>query len=242
MNKAEPEISATEQQKPLLEVIVCSVNDAIAAEAGGADRLEIISHFEVGGLTPPLNLVQGIIAAVHIPVRVMLRESEDFNVTDENEKLRLCNLACELAKLPVDGFVCGFLKDDAIDDELLRRILESAPNLQATFHRAFEQLSNPVSAIHELKKHPQVDRILTIGIGPGRKEQIDCLVRCAAAAQPEITILAGGGIELDFIRQLRARTVIREFHVGRIAREPETIDGAVSSEKVRQVRNELLQP
>ncbi|MBK7599246.1 MAG: hypothetical protein IPJ07_12290 [Acidobacteria bacterium] len=50
--------------KFILEVIACSVDDAVAAQSGGADRLEIISHFELGGLTPPINLVQDVVSSV----------------------------------------------------------------------------------------------------------------------------------------------------------------------------------
>lgn len=226
-------------QSSLLEVIACSVADAVAAEAGGADRLELISHFEVGGLTPPLEMVREIAAAVHIPVRVMLRESENFQVDDEAERRRLCDLAAAFNALPIDGLVCGFLKDGGIDHELLARVLACAPPLKATFHRAFEELSDPRAAISELKKHPQVDRILTSG-GPGSREQkIACLKLCEQAAQPEITILAGGGMTADFIGELRTRTAIREYHVGTFVRIPVAFDGAVSAEKVISIKQSL---
>ncbi|MGH9849203.1 MAG: copper homeostasis protein CutC, partial [Blastocatellia bacterium] len=75
----------------ILEIIVCSVEDAVAAERGGANRLEIISHYEAGGLTPAFDLVREITAKVKIPARVMLRETEPFVVTDEGEIERLLN-------------------------------------------------------------------------------------------------------------------------------------------------------
>lgn len=77
----------------MLEVIVCSVADALAAEAGGADRLELVRDLEVGGLTPPLELIQDVLRAVRIPVRVMLREQEDFFVRAPKKIERLCQLA-----------------------------------------------------------------------------------------------------------------------------------------------------
>jgi copper homeostasis protein CutC len=67
-------------QSCLLEVIACTVEDAIEAERGGAGRLEVISRFDVGGLTPAPELVREIKAKVSIPVRVMLRESEGYGV------------------------------------------------------------------------------------------------------------------------------------------------------------------
>jgi hypothetical protein len=77
------------QDDPILEIIACSVEDAIAAECGGANRLEIISHYEAGGLTPSFDLVRKITTKVKIPARVMLRESEAFVVADESEIGRL---------------------------------------------------------------------------------------------------------------------------------------------------------
>ena len=65
-------------QLVLLEVIVQSVADAAEAEAGGADRLEVVREIERDGLTPPLDLVRSIIAATSLPLRVMVRESDGF--------------------------------------------------------------------------------------------------------------------------------------------------------------------
>ncbi|MBO0725182.1 MAG: hypothetical protein J2P52_06255, partial [Blastocatellia bacterium] len=86
-------------QQPILEIIVCSVEDAVAAELGGANRLEIISHYEAGGLTPSFDLVREITSTVKIPARVMLRETEPFIVTDEGEVERLCDAARAFARL-----------------------------------------------------------------------------------------------------------------------------------------------
>src|SRR5262245_24034349 len=142
----------------ILEVIVCTVEDAIAAVEGGASRLEIISHYEAGGLTPSFDLVREITDAVKIPARVMLRENEPFVVTDEREIDRLCDAALVFAQLPIDGFVLGFLrgapKGDGDGDEAqtkleinhhqVARVLACAPRLHVTFHRAFEALPDPL--------------------------------------------------------------------------------------------------
>lgn len=244
MNKAAERNYETWPARPRLEVIACSVADARAAEVGGADRLEIISHFAVGGLTPPLALVREIMAAVSLPVRVMLRESENFQVDDEAEKRRLCELAAELAAelngWRVDGIVCGFLRDGAIDHELLARVLNCAPHTKVTFHRAFEELSDPLAAINELKRYPQVDRILTSGGAGNREQKTACLDRCARVAQPEITMLAGGGMTGEFIQTLREQTALGEFHVGTFVREPATVDGTVSALRVSQLIDDAL--
>lgn len=228
MQKAE-----TMGRQPVLEVIACSVADAIAAERGGASRLEIIRDFETGGLTPTLELVQEIVAAVTLPVRVMLRESENYEVAGEAEREKLCAAASELSELNVEGVVLGFLSKGEIDVQLTERVLSHAPNLSATFHHAFEDAKDPFSAIRVLKTLKQVDRILTSG-GTGEwPDKIARLSRYREAASPEIEILAGGGIDRESIRMICAGTSIREFHVGRAAREPASTAGVVRFERVR---------
>jgi copper homeostasis protein len=219
----------------MLEVIACSLSDAIAAEQGGADRIELISHFEAGGLTPSLGLVRDALRYVKIPVRVMLRASEDFNVTDEAEQQQLCETAKKLAALPIDGIVCGFLRGDAIDHALLRRVLTAAKPLKVTFHRAFEELSDPLSALRELKQYPNIDTILTSGGKGSKLERVACLGVCHRFALPEIKILAGGGMTPEMIQQLRRHTHLTDFHLGTFVRAPQTITGQVSPARVREV-------
>jgi len=222
----------------VLEVIASSVEDAIEAQRGGAHRLEVISHFEVGGLTPPLELVREIRKVVDLPLRVMLRESGGYEVEDETEVERLCTTAHELNALRVDGMVLGFLRDGRIDRDLTSRVLACAPDLKATFHHALEASVDPLEAIREVKRIAQVDRILVSGNG-FLSRQIDSLVAYAKTASPEITVLAGGGLDATKIAAIRAATRIREFHVGRAARTPESIDGTVRAARVREIIQQL---
>jgi copper homeostasis protein len=224
----------------LLEVIVCSVGDAIAAERGGADRLEVICRYDVGGLTPPVKLVREMAAAVRLPLRVMLRQTEPFEVQDEREIEALCEAAHTLAGMRVDGLVLGFLKAKWIDHDLVARVLACAPNLQATFHRAFEELGDPLCAIAELKHHQQIDRILTSGGSDPWPEKRERFAIWQQAARPEIEILVGGGTDAEVIKLFKPSTGIREFHVGKAVREGQRIGGDVSSERVRDLA-ELLE-
>jgi copper homeostasis protein len=228
-----------EQDEPILEVIVCTVEDAIAAERGGADRLEIISHYEAGGLTPSFDLVREITSTVKIPARVMLRESEPFVVTDEGEIEMLRDAARAFARLPVDGLVLGFLKEApggrSVDHDLLSRVLACAPNLKATFHRAFEELPDPIGAIGELKRHPQIDCVLSRGYGESWTAELDRFVEWERAAHPEMRMLLGGGIDRDAVKFFCKASPIRAFHVGRATRDGEKIDGVALAERVREL-------
>jgi len=225
-------VRATLGRTPVLEVIACSVADAIEAERGGAARIEIIRDFHKGGLTPPIEMVQGILDAVTIPVRVMLRENESYEA-NEADIDKLCSAAGMLAELPVDGVVLGFLRQQEVNVEVTERILAGAPNLKATFHHAFEEAHDQLEAIRALKQIGQIDRILAHG-GPGKwAEKIERLAGYADAARPEIEILAGGGIDQETLETISRATSIREFHVGRAVREPATAAGVVSSHLVR---------
>jgi len=217
----------------ILEVIACSVADAIEAAKGGAGRLEVVSALDRGGLTPSLELVRAIRDAVDLPLRVMVRESDGYETSGETEIEKLCAAAKEFSRLDVDGLVLGFLKGKTIDLELTGRVLAAAPRLRATFHHAFEDATDQLQAIREIKKLSQVDRILSHG-GSGelerRRQRLDDYVHAAA---PEITIVAGGRIDSRAIALFRQTSAVREFHVGRAARRGFRIDGEVESELVR---------
>ena len=131
----------------ILEVIVTSLNEAIEAELGGADRLELVCSLESGGLTPPLRLVREVVERVSIPVRVMLRENASMSIGGPAELNTLQCKARTLAELPIDGLVFGFLKDGALDLTATKELLAEAPRCQATFHRAFDHLRDPLRGV-----------------------------------------------------------------------------------------------
>lgn len=219
----------------LLEVIVSDLADAIAAELGGAHRLEVISRYDLGGLTPPADLVRRIADTVRIPVRVMLRESENFHVSDPREIATLCERARTFATMPIDGLVLGFLRGDDIDHDLVARILSCAPHLKATFHRAFELLPDPVQAIIDLKRHAQIDCILTRGRGQGWLAEAANFVVWERAAVPEISLMIGGGIDDETIKIFRKHTRTRAFHAGRTVRADQSLERPVLINRVREL-------
>lgn len=138
----------------VLEVIVCSIEDAVEAAAGGADRLEVVSHRDIGGLTPSPDLVRRIKTDVELPLRVMVRESAGFETSGYAEIERLCASVRTFNEIGVDGIVFGFLKGDEPDFELIKTILAQAPEIKATFHHAFEDARDKLSLIRELQTFP----------------------------------------------------------------------------------------
>lgn len=226
-------VKATIKGVRVLEVIVSSVSDAIEAQRGGAHRLEIIRDFQRGGLTPSLELVQDILDAVTLEVRVMLREGDSYEVESEAEIETLCATARSLARLNVGGVVLGFLRRGEIHVQLTERVLSYVPALPATFHHAFEEVKDQFEAIRVLKQIKQVDRILTSGSTQEWPQKLSRLSQYQKEAGPEIEILAGGGMDEQSIRTICQATSIREFHVGRAAREPASAIGVVRAERVK---------
>ena len=219
----------------ILEVIACSVSDAIEAQTGGASRLELVRELERGGLTPSIELVREIKNAVDLPLRVMVRESDGYVTSGEREVETLCEAAAQLSELGVDGLVLGFLKGDRIDLDLTARVLACAPGLKATFHHAFEDAADQLLALSHIKTLSQVDRILSSG-GSGEFEaRMQRLDNYAQRAAPEIEIIAGGGIAGEEIAILSRSTRIGEFHVGRAARRGFAVDGEVTAELVNEL-------
>jgi copper homeostasis protein len=148
--------------------------------------------------------VKEIAAAVSIPVRVMLRENEGFEIADREELRKLCAIARELAALEIDGVVLGFLRGRSLNLASAQQILSCAPRVKATFHRAFE-------------------------------ERVSDLKLLAESAAPQLTIVAGGGIDGAKIRPLRESAAIREFHVGRAARRDGNIHQPVDAPLVQEL-------
>ena len=220
-----------------MEVIACSVADAVEAEKGGAGRLEVVRDLERGGLTPPFELVAQIKQAVNLPLRVMLRESESFETSSADEIDRLCAAAVQFASLGVDGFVLGFLKDGEVDVERTQSVLACAPQVRATFHHAFEAARDKLRALEVIKTLPQIDRVLSSG---GTADlRVQRLGQYANAASPELTILAGGGVDSEALLRIGRETNIREFHVGRAARAGFQVDGAVQASLVSELVQKL---
>jgi copper homeostasis protein len=216
-----------------LEVIATSIEDALAAEQGGAGRIELVRDLRRGGLTPPLELVQAVLGRVRIPVRVMIREADGYAAGGRADIEQLAATAGRMASLGVDGLVFGFLRGGRVDEAAMEAVAGAIGSSRATFHRAFDDLPDAAAALQRLTRWPTVDRVLTSG-GSGDWSRRCERMRRWAAVTSAIGILAGGGVDLAAVRVLAAAGH-REAHVGRAARVPATVDGQVSSDNVARL-------
>jgi copper homeostasis protein len=221
-----------------LEVIATSLADALAAEAGGAARIELVRDLDRGGLTPGPDLLDAVLDAVRIPVRVMVRETESHVVDDPARRAQLAAEARAIGRRRVDGVVFGAVTGGDIDLRLLDLIADACGR-PVTFHRAFEALADPDAAVDRLAAHPAVDLILCDG-GAGewvaRAARIASWTRRGAGG---VRVMPGGGVTAEALAVLAGVPEVRDLHVGRLARRPVTDGGEVSVAAVASIVGQL---
>ncbi|MFF3512612.1 copper homeostasis protein CutC [Streptomyces sp. NPDC002573] len=224
--------------RAVLEVIALGPEDAVAAQAGGADRLELVTDIAADGLTPPVAAFAGIRDAVDIPLRVMLRKRDGFAAGDAGA---LARAACELRAAGADEFVLGFLDEDGGPDlENVERLLAELDGCRWTFHRAIDHAADRDALRKQLAELPGLDTYLTAGSSDGVDDGLPTLVAEAARhGEPGYTqrLMVGGGLRLEHVPRLRAAGV-DAFHIGGAAR-PAGWTGPVSAQAVREWRTAL---
>ncbi|MFF3487526.1 copper homeostasis protein CutC [Streptomyces sp. NPDC002701] len=228
-------------KRAVLEVIALDVEDAVAAEAGGADRLELVTDMAADGLTPPVEVFAGIRAAVGIPLRVMLRLADGFAAGDVRALVRA---ARDLRAAGADEFVLGFL-DQAGEPDLaaVESVLGELDGCRWTFHRAIDRAADRDALRKRLSDLPGLDTYLTAGAAGGVDEGLPTLLAEAGRrGEPgyEAQLLVGGGLRLGHVPVLCAAGV-DAFHIGGAAR-PGGWAGAVSAEAVGVWRAALDAP
>ena len=194
---------------PLLEVCVDSLAGMRAAEAGGADRVELCSRLDLGGLSPGEELLRAAIAATRLPIHAMVRPRPGSFVLAPGE---LEAMEAEIARLPVAGAVFGAITPDlAVDREAVRRLVAAARPRSVTFHRAFDELEDLPRGLEDLVALG-VDRVLTSGgeqdAFAGRAVLRD-LVRLARG---RIVVMAGGGVRSSNAAAILSATGVAELH------------------------------
>lgn len=212
----------------MLEVIVTNAHEARAAAAAGAGRLELISARELGGLTPSFDVIEEVLAAVRIPVHVMLRPHAQSFVYDARDRERLLYDAARLGEMRVHAVVFGALTaDGSVDIALTRDVAAAAGGVQLTFHRAFDRARDAHKAHAQLQTVPAVTRVLSSGQAgdawSGRE-----LLASLIEARPSPTMLPGGGIDAGNAAALMRATGARELHAGNGARS----NGEIDPEKI----------
>jgi len=208
----------------LLEVCCGSLDDALEAAAGGADRVELNSCLFLGGLTPSLGSFIEARHRLSIPVLPMVRpRGGGFGYT-EAEFAAMQRDASLFVEHGADGLVFGCLHPDGrVDAARTEALVKCARGRDAVFHRAFDVTPDPFRALDELVDLG-VTRVLTSGQEPTVHAGLDLLARLTAHAGDRIEILPGGGIEPYQVPEVLARTGLPRIHVAhwRAVADPST--------------------
>jgi copper homeostasis protein len=206
--------SSNNREKIQVEVCVDSVASAVAAEHGGATRVELCSSLIEGGVTPSAGLIATTRAAISIPLHVMIRPraGDFFYDADEFEAMRRDIALAQ--RLGANGIVFGMLNvDGSVDEARTRELAGLARPLAVTFHRAFDMTADLFRALENLRMIG-IDRVLTSGGEQTALLGRQTIAKLVKQAQGKITIMAGSGIKADNAHQLVEETDIREIHVG----------------------------
>lgn len=197
----------------LVEACVDSVVSAVAAERGGAKRLELCDNLFDGGTTPSAGMISAVKAAVKIPVIVIVRPRGGGFVYSQDE-VGVMRLDIEAARmLGADGFAIGALTRDArIDVEQLRALIRHTGGLPVTFHRAFDLVRDQGEAL-ELLIREKVARVLTSGGAATALEGVESIAKLVGRAAGQIAVMAGGGVREETVQEIVHRARVTEVHV-----------------------------
>jgi len=194
------------------EVCVEGVEGALAAEAGGAHRIELCAGLVEGGTTPSAGTLSQVLERVSIPTMVLVRpRGGDFLYTDDEMDVLLRDVEA-IREAGAHGIATGVLTQDGrVDTRAMEPIMAVAGPLSVTFHRAFDMTRDPWESLEALLGLG-VERVLTSGQARSVPEGLVLIRELVAAAGDRISIMPGGGIREENARNIVEQTGVSEIH------------------------------
>lgn len=195
------------------EVCANGVESCLAAQEGGADRVELCAGIPEGGTTPSygeIKTARRLLTSTRLHVIIRPRGGDFLYTPLEIERMMTDISVCK--ELGVDGVVFGCLtKDGEVDMDANRKLMQCAEGMSVTFHRAFDMCRNPQKALEDIISLG-FDRILTSGQQPDALSGAPLLKQLNEQAAGRIILLAGCGVNENNIGRLRSLTGLNEFH------------------------------
>jgi copper homeostasis protein len=213
-------MSEAQSKKVKLEVCVDSVDSAIAAQEGGAARVELCDNLFEGGTTPSAGMIAVARKSLTIGLQVIIRpRGGDFLYSStEFEVMKRDVLIAK--QLGADGVVIGILeRDGSVDVPRTRELIDLARPLQVTFHRAFDMTRDPHAALETLV-NLGVERVLTSGQQATVPQGIELIAALVRQAGARIIVMPGGGITLENAAKIAAASSAKEIHLGDLLSVP----------------------
>ena len=204
----------------ILEIAANSVASALAAQEGGAGRVELFTALELGGLTPSHAQIALARERLRIPLYVLIRpRAGDFLYSDlERETMQRDIETC--AALGCDGVVLGVLDAEGrVDTARCRALIAAAGKLGVTFHRAFDLTRDPLTALNDLIELG-CERVLTSGAQASALEGAELIRQLVERSAGRIVVMPGAGVDAGNIGQLREMTGASEFHASAKRQHP----------------------
>jgi copper homeostasis protein len=196
----------------IFEICAGSINSAIAAQEGGADRIELCSNLAEGGTTPGPSMIVMARKYLSIPLFVLIRPRpgdflyNDLEFLQMQEDIRFCK------KQRAQGVVLGILKPDGtVDMDRNAELIRIAHPMQVTFHRAIDMTRDPFQALEDIISLGFL-RILTSGQAANAQDGAELIAKLIRQAAGRIIIMPGGGINEDNVSALIRITEAMEIH------------------------------
>lgn len=198
--------------KFVLEICANSVESAIMAQKGGAQRVELCDNIHEGGTTPSQGAIISARKELDIDLNIIIRpRGGDFFYTKTEFDIMIKDI--EIAKkLGVNGVVLGLLNPDgSIDKIRTKQLVDAAKPMSVTFHRAFDVCNNPFTGLEDIIDCG-CDRILTSGQQNKAIDGVDLIKELVKKSDNRIKIMPGSGINENNIQEIYQKTGVNEFH------------------------------
>jgi copper homeostasis protein len=220
----------------MLEVIATCLEDVKRIEKAGGNRIELISSYTEGGLTPSYAFIKKAVEAVQIPVHVMIRpHAKSFTYTEEEIEMMKEDIVVA-QNLGAAGVVLGVLNEqNEVEEEKLADLLSVVDGINVTYHRAIDDTENPVEAMKVLKKFNKVTHVLTSGGQGNVVDNIPVLAAMQKESEGNIQLVVGSGVTKKNVKQLLDETGITQAHVGTAVREGKSCFSEIDLKLVQEL-------